>query len=259
MHIPIINYHKIEIQNDIGITSRHPDVFYRDMEYLAQNNFNVITFRDLARKISLPENPLIITFDDGYESVFEFALPALQQFGFKAVVYIPVHYIGKNNDWDVQFGSKKYKHMSAEQIQQMSAEGFEIASHGLRHVPFTLLNSERLSEELFQSKSILEQLTETEVVSICYPFGRFNNAIIRAVRKTGYKYAVASLYLKKQPTEDVQLALPRFNIYRFDSLKDLGRKTTVKYHSPVGYRDWFLQLGGRATPIYQKISGRISK
>lgn len=259
MHIPIINYHKIEPDWDIGITTRHPDRFYRDMEYLSLNKFNTITFKDLVINKSLPENPLIITFDDGYESVFNFARPVLKEFGFRAVAYIPVHYIGKINDWDVQFGSKRYRHLSAEQIQIMSAEGFEIASHGLDHLPFTMFDSVRLSKELSQSKSMLEQVIKTEVVSICYPFGHFNHAVIQAVRESGYSYGVASLYFKDLHADYSQFVLPRFNIYRFDSLKSFSRKLSTNFHSVIGYRDWLFQLGGRATPIYQKIKKRISR
>jgi len=256
-HIPIINYHKIEAQNDIGVTTRHPDRFIQDMTYLAQNKFTTITFRDLAQNNPLPQNPIIITFDDGYTSVFETASPILKEQNFRAVVFIPVHYMGKNNDWDIQLGSKKYRHMSAEQIEQMSAEGFEIASHGLQHIPFTNLDSQALSEELSQSKLRLENLCKTNVVSICYPFGRFDQPIIQAVKDAGYQYGIASLYHNKLNEQDRRWALSRFNIYRFDTDKDFRRKITANYHSFIGYRDWLIQLGGRATPIYQKMRGRI--
>ncbi len=251
--IPIINYHKIEVQTDIGVTTRHPDQFLKDMTYLAENNFTPITFYDLTQEKTIFQNPIIITFDDGYESIFELARPILNELGFRAVVFVPLHFLGKYNDWDVQFGSRKYKHMSAQQIKQMSLEGFEIASHGLQHVPFTSLDSVPLSEELSQSKLQIESICNTEVVSICYPFGRFDQRIIQAVKDAGYQYGLGSLYYKKLSEQDKRWALPRFNIYRFDTDFDFSRKITANYHSLIGYRDWLIQLGGRATPIYQKL------
>ena len=253
--IPVLNYHKIEIHHDIGITARHPDDFIRDMEFLAIHGFTPVTFRSVSESEALPDKPVMITFDDGYASVYEQAFPVLSRFNFKAVVFIPTSYIGRDNDWDVQFGNKKFRHLSEEQIVALSAAGHEIAAHGMKHLPFTLLNSESLRYELEESRTVLEGLTGIPVRALCYPFGRFNSNVIKAVKQAGYQYAMASLYLGTASEEEQNLALRRFNVYRFDSKRMIEKKLKANFNSLPAYRDWFLQLGGRATPLYQRLTG----
>ncbi len=252
--IPVLNYHKIEIKSDIGITARHPDDFLRDMEYLSAQGFTPVTFQAVSESEALPDKPVMITFDDGYASVYEQAFPILSRFGFKAVVFMPASYIGKTNDWDVQFGNKKFRHLSKEQTVELSVAGHEIAAHGMKHLPFTLLDSTALKFELEESRAILETITGKQVRSLCYPFGRFNSRVIEAVKQAGYQYAMASLYLGAAPNEDQNLALRRFNVYRFDSLRMIERKLKVGFNSLTAHRDWLLQLGGRATPLYQRLT-----
>ena len=254
--IPIINYHKIESQYDIGITSRHPGDFLSDMFYLASQNFTTITFLDLYNNSTLPERPIIITFDDGYESVYSFGFPILQKFNYKAVVFIPTDFINKQNDWDVQFGTKRFKHLSGQQLKQLNKAGFEIASHGRAHLPFTAMDESDLKLELQSSKQQLESLTGNPVVSICYPFGRFNTEVIQTAKNAGYKYGMASLYFRSCEKNYIPYALRRFNIYRFDGLSAFKHKLSLNYNSLLGYRDWFLQLGGRVTPLYQQFKQR---
>lgn len=253
--VPVLNYHKIEIKNDIGITTRHPDDFLRDMEYLSSHGFTPVTFQSTA----LPEKPVMITFDDGYASVYEQAFPVLTRFDFKAVIFVPAAFIGKTNDWDVQFANYKFRHLSQEQIRALSAAGHEIAAHGMKHHPFTLLNSKALRFELEESRAVLEALSGKAVSALCYPFGRFDQRVIGAVREAGYRYAMASLYLGRPPEEEPNLTLRRFNVYRFDSLQMIEKKLRAHFNSAIAYRDWVLQLGGRATPFYQRFTGRFKR
>ncbi len=253
--IPVLNYHKIEIKSDIGITARHPDDFLTDMQYLAEHGFTSVTFQSVSKSETLPDKPVMITFDDGYASVYEHAFPILSHFRFRAVIFMPALYIGKTNDWDIQLGSKKFLHLSGEQIAALSAAEHEIAAHGLNHVPFTSLNSESLNKELKQSRILLEKITGIPVTALCYPFGRFNARVIQAVKQAGYQYAMASLYLGAAPPEEQNMALRRFNVYRFDTQRIIHKKLKAAYQSPIAIRDWLLQLGGRATPLYQRLMG----
>ncbi len=250
--IPILNYHKIEIQPDIGITSRHPAQFERDMRFLHDQGFRTITFESYAAGNRLPEKPLILTFDDGYQSVFINAFPILETLSFKAVIFMPTAFIGKTNDWDVQFGGKKYLHLNRDELQQLSAAGFEIASHGRSHQSFTSIKLAEVEQELVHSKQELENLTGKVVQTICYPFGRFNQSVLKIVERAGYQFGMASLYFGKQTFPKPELALRRFNIYRQDSLNALKQKTTLNYLNYYGLRDRFFQLGAQFTPLYQK-------
>lgn len=256
--IPIITYHKVEPNFDIGITSRHPLQFEKDMQILNELGYQPITFIDLARNNNLPTKPIIITFDDGYESVYQRALPVMQSFGFRAVVFISVDYIGKLNNWDVQLIFKKYRHLNEEQLQELKAAGFEIGSHACTHRLLTTLKKDELIKEFSKSKLRLEEITGGAVVSVCYPFGIYDEQTLAAARAAGYHYGLASIYYKRISSDYRTLALRRINIYRIDSARVFIKKLKNKPHSPWMYRDWCIQLGGRATVWYQGFFNRKS-
>ena len=70
--------------------------FQEDMEYLEYNGYTPLLSADLinirAGKESMPERPVMITFDDGYRSNYDIAYPILQKTGMKAVIAL----IGKS-------------------------------------------------------------------------------------------------------------------------------------------------------------------
>ena len=107
LNTPVINYHKIEPETDIGITTRHPSDFIEDMKLLLRNGYTPVTFKDLKHKKELPNLPVIITFDDAYLSFYKYALNFLTENRLKVVLFVPAGFIGKTNDWDVQFFQKK--------------------------------------------------------------------------------------------------------------------------------------------------------
>jgi len=250
--IPIINYHKISVENDIGITTRHPEDFQRDMQILKEEGFQTVTFDDLAHGEAWPQRPVIITFDDGYRCVYEQALPVMQALGLKGVVFIPTAYIGRENEWDVRFGGKTFSHLNADQLSALQAAGFEIGSHGRTHRALDLLNPTEMAAELQQSHQELKTLLEKAPVSVCYPFGRFNRQILSAAKEAGYRFGAASLHFNYNLDGLSSLALRRFNIYRFESGKVFRAKLGLPFRSALGYRDWLIQQGARATVVYQK-------
>ncbi len=251
--VPILNYHKITAKKDIGITSRHPRDFEKDLRLLHHFGYTSITFEQYFNESVLPSKPVILTFDDGYASVLTDALPIMQKFGFRGVIFMPVNYIGKTNDWDVQFGKKVFRHLDREEIRILSEAGFELGSHGLTHQPLPAMSAGRIKKELAESKHILETITGKSVFSICYPFGRFNIPVLRAARESGYRAGVASMYWKALSNGYSSLALRRFNVYRFDSQHTLREKLCLPWNSLLAYRDRMIQFGSSATILYQRL------
>ena len=249
-NIPIINYHKISTSYDIGITTRHPEQFENDLKILKQHNFKSVTFKDLLNK-AIPENPVIITFDDAYESIINTAMPLMLKYGFKAVIYAITGFIGQYNDWDVQAGVFKFKHLNLQQLRELQDVGFEIGSHTLSHQLLTWMHPDDQLFELSESKKQLDDQLGDETCSVSYPFGRFNETSIRYAAEIGYKFGVASIYLRPIEINLQKFALKRFNIYRFDSIDQLKKKLFLKQNSSIVWRDWLIQKGGLGTATLQ--------
>lgn len=250
--IPIINYHKIEAKLDVGITTRHPDDFERDMQTLMELNYKSVSFAQLLNNSTLPKNPVIITFDDGYQSVYKTGFPIMRKYGYSGTVFVPTAYIGRSNDWDVQFFNKQFIHLNKNEIQELNRNHFEFGSHGLNHRAFTLLSKNQINEELKESRKIIEDLTGDQVDTVCYPFGQFNMSVLQEVREAGYTFGLASLYFAAKDMNVNHLALERFNIYRFDSKKTFVKKLSQKKPLELKVRDYVIQRGSVATVYFQK-------
>ena len=255
-NIVILNYHKISSKTDIGLTARHPLDFKNDLKLFRELGFQTITFADLLNENSeLPAKPLIITFDDGYKSVVETALPLMQDFAFKGVVYMPTNYVGKTNDWDVQLGRKKFQHLTADDLKRLVSAGFEIGSHGASHRSFKSMSEEQCVAELQISKKTIEQIVQRPVLSLSYPFGQFDWQILKLSRQVGYRFGVSSIYYKNVRLLDglSPLALRRFNVYRTDSAPVIKEKLKGNFNSFYAYRDWLIQRGSNATILWQRL------
>jgi len=90
-NVPILMYHHLTDDVTSGMHVS-PEMFAAQMQGLYEHGFNVITLRQLVDfvdyGIPLPERPVVITFDDGYLSVYEYAFPILEQYGFPATVFV---------------------------------------------------------------------------------------------------------------------------------------------------------------------------
>ena len=110
--IPIITFHKVDPVFEWGVTRVTPHQFNRVASFLANEGYKTISLETAYHQQDLPAKPVILTFDDGYESVYENAAPIMDQFGFTGTVFLISKYIGKENHWDVNLGGKVFKHLA---------------------------------------------------------------------------------------------------------------------------------------------------
>lgn len=188
LQIPILVYHHIG-KPSRGMTSAEksffiePEWFEKHLQYLAQNNFQTVKFSDVAdyfeKGVALPESAVIISFDDGWKSAVNEALPLLQKYNMTATVFIPTKLITEKPG--------KGMRMSWGDIEKLRDAEWEIGSHSLWH-PY-LSKTRRLHEEIFESKKVLEEKLGITVTAFAYPFGDYNEQIEKIVREAGYTTA----------------------------------------------------------------------
>jgi peptidoglycan/xylan/chitin deacetylase (PgdA/CDA1 family) len=159
-----------------------------------------------------------ITFDDGYASVLESALPELKRRDFGATVFILSERLGCTNDWDV---GPTWPLLGAHEVRTLAASGIEIGSHGSTHLRLAGATAEQLASEVHGSRHTLAGLVGTEIRGFAYPYGSFDGAARRAVRDSGYHYACA---VGAPRSERGSMALPRIYIGQ----KDDATRMTVK-------------------------------
>lgn len=216
--VPILMYHHIRNYNDpndkIGTNlSVPPENFRPQIDYLKNNGYATITFADFlafpAKK--LPEKPIILTFDDGYNDAYTNAYSALKANGQVGVFYIISGFLGRPDQ------------LTTTQVREMSAGGMEIGSHTIIHPDLTKLSSAKLSKELVDSKAALESITGKTVTGFCYPAGQNNAVVDAAVRNAGYLTATTT-DMAISSTSENKYSLSRLRINPTDSLTSFADK-----------------------------------
>lgn len=184
MIIPVLMYHSVEQQSDDYLTISC-EKFNEQISYLSEYH-KILTVRDvldiITRKESLPENPVIITFDDSLKNNILYAISILDKYSAKATFFTIASYIGKDTLWNHK-ADKILKHMSADEIKQLHLMGHEVGNHTLTHQRVTKLSDEQLIREFVESKAILTNLLGQEPVSLAYPYGGVNQRCADISRK----------------------------------------------------------------------------
>lgn len=191
--VPILMYHRIaDVPGERN--SLPPEKFKDQLDYLKRHGFSTITlselYKHLAHKTPLPPNPVLLTFDDGYEDNCRVALPMLLARNMKATVFPIANWIGRENKWE-NFNHRPTRTMNWDELRIWLAAGMEIGSHTLEHPFLTGCDETRLAQELVESKRILENKLGTNIEFLCYPYGCFDEKTLIMAQKAGYKGALA--------------------------------------------------------------------
>ena len=131
--LPILRYHHLVEEGEAEGTVLSAAAFAAQMDALEAAGYTTVDIWQLRdyveRGAALPEKPVMITFDDGYESNYSIAYPILQAHGFKATIFAIGVSMGKDTYKDS--GKAMIPHFSLEQAAEMTASGLiTVASHG---------------------------------------------------------------------------------------------------------------------------------
>ncbi len=188
--LPILMYHNINDNYDYSNRSNEmSSVEFEDqLRALKKNNYNTITFQDYLDYRNghkdLPENPVIITFDDGYLNNYTTAYPLLKKYGMKATIFIITGRVNLND-------SVVYPHFSWEQAKEMEDSGvISIESHTNYHNKLTDISDSSLVYELRKSRYLIKKHLNKEATVLAYPYGSHNDRVVDFAVKAGYTTAV---------------------------------------------------------------------
>lgn len=188
-HCPILMYHYLsDAAPDADPTRRDlsvsPALFAAHLDTLAQDGYSAIHLRQLLDFLSggatLPERPIVLSFDDGYADLLGNALPLLQDYGFTASSFIVSGFVGQPG------------YLSWDNLQALAVAGIEIGSHSRSHPDLTTLSRSQLDAEIEGASLAIEASLGFRPSVFCYPFGKFNSSVIRALRRAGIHGAVTT-------------------------------------------------------------------
>jgi len=251
--IPILMYHHL-VEDLSGFEGNEAvvsvDQFREQMRFLAQEGFMTLNAQQLVNYLkgkSVPENTVVITFDDGYESKYIYAYPILKEYGLTAIIHVIVAVtpgeIGGDREgipkisWDQMermvdsgvidiqshtFDSHYYAKASEEgDTKPKLAAKIWIENENRKETEYEFLM--RITEDLQLSEQMIENRLCNDVIAIAYPFGVHNEIIRQVIRdKTGIKlgFTVRRGYVK--PGDD-PLKLNRINVSPRWTLEDFKK------------------------------------
>lgn len=165
------------------------EMFEVHMDYLAQEGFTTVTMDDFLDwyhdNAIMPLHPIVIGFDDNLVDTYHKAYPVLKERGFVAINYAITDSIDRPSvhercDWN--------------QIHEMEDAGvFFTESHSHTHPHMATLSETQITYELVESKNILEENLERDIIHFAYPYGSYNQTVVDLTEQAGYETAVTTI------------------------------------------------------------------
>ena len=208
--IPVLTYHHFSAETTDNSLIVNPDLFDQQMKYLHDQGYTTLSDADLVQiysgKMDVPQNPVLITIDDGYESNYKLAYPILKKYNMKATVFLIVSRI-----FDVHRETLPYNFLDWTEVKEMSDSGlisfqshtnnmhFMDSANNLGAITHPMvwkgvqetkeMYDKRVLDDLTLAKLTLEQKLGKSVVSFAYPFGHYNKHTEELVKQAGYKFS----------------------------------------------------------------------
>lgn len=220
--VPILMYHYVSdpppgadaIRLDL---SAPPARFETHLAYLRQAGYETVTMRDLslalAGQITLPEKPVVISFDDGYRDNYQYAFPLLRQYGYTGIFFVFTQVIDTYN----------VDYLTWEMVQEMHQAGMEFGSHSYRHSDLSERDVDFLVYEILGSKEAIEERIGEPVRFLSYPAGWYDDLTIRVVESANFWGAVTTQWGHQQSYQN-RFEMPRLRIRGSDTADDLALK-----------------------------------
>ncbi len=229
VNVPIIMYHQIcEKNSNCGDYTIPVCLLREDFQYMKENNIHPISFNRLFQYVKtgepLPENPIIITFDDGERSFLTKVLPLLEEFSYPAnvnVVWSLVDLYTKNGETDDRYAylnEQDIKLIHSNPLVEIGCHTYNLHSLNTRR-GMAKLKSETPEEyemlirddiQLFQEK--LYNLTGQKATCFAYPYGIRSDTILEILKDERFTVTLTC----RETTNKLSVGCNLFELGRFN-------------------------------------------
>ena len=180
--VPVLTYHSIDASGS-PVSVAAPE-FARQMRALAAagwTSLNLDAFIRGCRGGGWPRRSFVLTFDDGYRSLLDEALPIASAVGFTGIVFVASDRVGgRMSGAGEPAWTPASPLLDWEGLRSVASAGWTIGSHTRSHRPLPSLAPAEVARELTESKAAIEQKIGARVTSLAYPYGASSPAVERA-------------------------------------------------------------------------------
>lgn len=241
--VPVIMYHHFCTNSKkINTYTIHPKLLEEDLKYIKQNGYTTITMTDLINYCKgngeLPKKPIMITIDDGFESIYTYVYPLMKKYDMCAVIGI----VGSFADFSTkeQDHNIEYSYLNWEQISELSnTKYFEIQNHSynMHSCTSNRIGTNRkygeskehyvkaLKEDVTKNQELIFKYTGTMPNTFVYPFGNNSDLSKEVLKNLGMSAALTCEDRVNQMDETSDLMkIKRFNRANKKTTKEFFKK-----------------------------------
>ena len=236
--VPVLMWHNLaeESSGDMTISV---DTFRAQIEALHEAGFKTVSLQQLYDYVhfgtELPEKPIVLTFDDGYFSNYEYAYPILQEYDMQATIFAIGVSVGKDTYKDTEHAMTP--HFGADEAREMVDSGLiSVQSHtfdmhqwppfedGNAQVRETLLPFDgeadadyeaAVEADFAESRELLESITGQPVNALAFPEGAYVTLTQDALRSAGAELTFTTVRAVNTVVKGLPqslCAMPRFGM-----------------------------------------------
>jgi peptidoglycan/xylan/chitin deacetylase (PgdA/CDA1 family) len=178
-----------------SIAAAHRASFAKQMDLVAR----------LTKPISTAQVPMLlpgrrycaITFDDGFEDAVENAVPELVKRKLPATFFMTADVLGQAAGWWPESDPERTRRIAtAEQVQRLPSKWITVGAHTMTHPRLSTLNEKDARREILEPRRRLESLLGRTIDSFSFPYGDFNESLVRWCRESGYRRVFTTQHKK---------------------------------------------------------------
>ena len=215
--VPILLYHHVAEPPADGKRALYvpPARFAGQLRALRRAGFTAVTldraWAAWTEGRSLPERPVVVSFDDGFSDQITNAVPVLRSLRWPGVLNLQLDRLG------IPGG------VSKAQVRRLVRRGWQVDAHSHTHPDLRTIGDRQLEDEVAGSRASLLRELGIRSFFFCYPFGRFDARVRAAVEAAGFVGATTTRAGAATRHSD-PYALPRVVVTLNQTPSDLVRK-----------------------------------
>ena len=194
-YLAVLCYHQINDRADTEMVTT-PKRFREQLDFLQQQGYQTVDLAEARAFVdgkSKVAKPVLITFDDGYDGVYRYALPQLKKRKMQAVVFLVVSQVDR---------MKPTAHLTQAQLREMADCGvFEFGSHTYdMHIPIPerrdagAVSSAAIRRDLIRSREVLQGWLKRPVRALAWPYGHYDETCLKLAQQSGFQLVFTTDY-----------------------------------------------------------------
>jgi peptidoglycan/xylan/chitin deacetylase (PgdA/CDA1 family) len=235
---PVLCFHKIDPQHEVGITNYRPQLLRQLLEMLLASGFQFCW----PEEVTGHARPIVLTFDDAYANIYHYALPILADLRLPFIVFVISDFVGQSNSWDVRFTGRSFRHMNMAELEAVVRAGGRLGNHSRRHKFLPV--AEALADYAQAWRWLREHFSQQQHY-LAPPFGRFHAESLHGI-SPDYIFL-----LNNRPAQSGQQIVSRYTVYAYEGPERVFAK--IAGHRLWGFTARMAQQASGATILWQKM------